>query len=73
MNEILLATASCWPTGLPHCTRSTDHSRAIFSACFATPVAIAGRDSRPALSVVSAIFRPSPSLPIKLSLGTLTR
>ena len=32
MKEIFSATASCSPTGLPHCTRSADHSRAIFSA-----------------------------------------
>ena len=34
MNAIFLATASCSPTGRPHCTRSRDHSLAIFSTGF---------------------------------------
>lgn len=73
MNDSLRATASCSASGLPHCTRSPDHSRAILSAHFADPVALAGIDSRPALRVVSAIFRPSPSRPTRFSLGTRTR
>ena len=31
-DETFLATASCSPTGRPHCTRSRDHSLAIFNA-----------------------------------------
>ena len=72
MNEIFLATASCSPTGRPHCTRSADHSRAIFSASFPAAAQLAGSDSRPVFSVVRAIFRPWPSLPIRLVAGTTT-
>jgi hypothetical protein len=39
----------------------------------ADPVALAGIESRPALRVVSAIFNPSPSRPIRFSRGTRTR
>ena len=72
MKAIFPATASCCPTGRPHCTRSADHSRAIFSDHLPVAEHIAGIDSRPALSVVSAIFSPSPSLPSRFSTGTRT-
>ena len=72
MKASLPDTASCLPTGRPHCTRSTDHSRAIFSDHLAAPEQSAGIESRPALSVVSAIFRPSPSRPRRFSTGTRT-
>ena len=72
MKAILPPTASCFPTGRPHCTRSVDHSRAIFSDHFAVAEHRAGIDSRPALSVVSAILSPSPSLPSRSSTGTRT-
>ena len=65
MNEIFLATASCSPTGRPHCTRSRDHSLAIFNASFPVAAQLAGSDSRPVFSVVSAIFRPWPSAPMR--------
>ena len=58
MNAILAATASCSPTGRPHCTRSLDHSRAIFRHHLPPPAHIAGSESRPVFSVVSAILRP---------------
>jgi hypothetical protein len=38
----------------------------------ATPTQIAGSASRPVLSVLSAILRPSPSRPIRCSSGTNT-
>ena len=72
MKAIFCATASCWPTGLPHCTRSLDHSRAILVDSLATPRQIAGSARRPVLSVVRAILRPWPSLPITFSAGTKT-
>src|SRR5215471_6379394 len=72
MNEIFLATASCSPTGRPHCTRSRDHSLAIFVATFPAATQLAGSESRPVFSVVRAIFRPWPSLPIRLVAGTTT-
>jgi hypothetical protein len=72
MNAIFLATASCSPTGRPHCTRSRDHSRANFSASFPAAAQLAGSDSRPVFSVASAIFGPCPSSPIRLAAGTAT-
>ena len=72
MKAIFSATAPCSPTGRPHCTRSADHSRAIFSDHLPAAAHMAGIDSRPALSVVSAILRPSPSLPSRFSTGTRT-
>jgi hypothetical protein len=72
MNAIFCATASCLPTGWPHCTRSLANSRAVFVAHFAVPTQIAGSASRPVLSVVSAILRPWPSCPITFSRGTKT-
>src|SRR5262249_30023000 len=72
MNEIFLATASCSPTGRPHCTRSRDHSLAIFNASFPAATQLAGSDSRPVFSVVRAILRPCPSAPIRLVAGTTT-
>ena len=72
MNAILVPTASCLPTGRPHWTRSADHSRAILSDHLPAPAQIAGIDSRPVLSVVRAILRPSPSLPSRFSTGTRT-
>src|SRR5215467_1482099 len=72
MNEIFVATASCSPTGRPHCTHSRDHSLAIFVATFPAATQLAGSDSRPVFSVVRAIFRPWPSLPIRLVAGTTT-
>ena len=67
MKAIFVATASCSPTRRPHCTRSLPHSRAIFTAHLAAPAQMAGSESRPVLSVVSAIFRPWPSRPIRFS------
>ena len=61
MKAIFCATASCSPTGWPHCTRSAANSRATLVAHLATPTQIAGSASRPVLSVVSAILRPWPS------------
>ena len=72
MKAIFLATASCCPTGRPHCTRSADHSRATLSDHLPAPTHIAGSDSRPVLSVVSAIFRPLPRPPMTFSAGTNT-
>ena len=72
MKAILRATASCSPTRCPHCTRSLLHSLAIFTAHFAFPAQMAGSESRPVLSVVSAIFRPWPSRPIRFAAGTRT-
>ena len=73
MNAIFWATASCLPIGRPHWTRSFDHSRATLVAHLACPTQIAGSARRPVFSVVSAIFRPSPSRPIRFSSGTNTR
>ena len=72
MNAIFWATASCLPTGWPHCTRSIDHSRAIFMAALAAAMQIAGSARRPVLRVVSAIFKPWPSWPMRFSAGTKT-
>jgi hypothetical protein len=72
MNEILCATAACAPIGRPHCTRSRLHSRATFSEYFADAVQIAGIESRPVFSVVSAIFRPRPTPPTTADDGTRT-
>ncbi len=72
MNAMCLATASWSPIRVPHWTRSFDHSRAIFSAHLASAAVIAGSDSRPRLRVSSAIFRPSPSAPIRFATGTRT-
>ena len=72
MKASLVPIASCSPTGRPHCTRSVDHSRAIFSDHFAVAEHIAGIDRRPVLRVVSAIFKPSPSRPSRLATGTRT-
>ena len=72
MKAIFCATASCLPTGWPHCTRSFDHSRAILVASLEMPRQIAGSARRPVLRVVRAIFRPMPSFPITFSSGTKT-
>ena len=72
MKASFCATGSCLPIGWPHCLRSADHSRAIFSEYFVADRQIAGSDRRPVLSVVSAIFRPLPSPPMTFSLGTKT-
>ncbi len=72
MKLILEPTASCSATGLPHCSRSAAHSRAIFRHHLPAPAHIAGSESRPVLRVVSAIFRPAPSGPIRLAAGTRT-
>ena len=72
MNASFCATASCLPIGLPHCTRSVDHSRAILVAHFDAPTAIAISASRPVFRVVSAILSPSPSRAIRFSSGTNT-
>ncbi len=61
MKEILEPTASWSATGLPHCSRTADHSRAIFRHHLPAATQEAGRESRPVLSVVRAIFRPWPS------------
>ncbi len=49
-----------------------DHSRAILRHHLPPAAHIAGIDSRPVLSVVSAILRPWPSLPSRFSAGTRT-
>ena len=72
MNAIFLATASCSPIGRPHWTRSADHSLAIFRASLPAAAQLAGRERRPVLSVVRAILRPWPSLPMRFPAGTLT-
>ena len=72
MKAIFVATASCSPTLRPHWTRALPHSRAIFTAHLAPPAQVAGSESRPVLSVVSAIFRPWPSRPIRFLAGTRT-
>ena len=72
MSAMRWATASCLPTGRPHCTRSAAHSRAMFSATLALPTQMLGMERRPSLSVVSAIFRPLPSPPTRFSAGTRT-
>ena len=72
MKEIFLATASCSPTGRPHCTRSRDHSLAIFSASLPVAAQLAGSASLPVFSVVKAIFRPWPSAPTRFPAGTRT-
>lgn len=73
MKEILAPTASCRATGLPHCSRTADHSRAIFRHHFPAPTHMAGSESRPVLSVVRAILSPAPSGPMRLAAGTRTR
>ncbi len=72
MKAILWATASCSPMRRPHWTRSPPHSRAILAAHLAAPAQLAGSERRPVFSVVSAIFRPCPSRPMRLSAGTRT-
>ena len=72
MNATFCATASCLPIGRPHCTRSVDHSRAIFVDHFAAPTDSAISASRPVFRVLSAILRPSPSPAIRFSSGTNT-
>jgi hypothetical protein len=72
MNSSFCATASCLPIGRPHCTRSVDHSRAIFVANLVAPTALAVSASRPVFSVLSAIRRPSPSRATRFSSGTNT-
>src|SRR6266487_3349351 len=66
------AVATKISTGRPHWTRSRDHSLEIFSATFPAATQLAGSDSRPVFSVVRAILRPWPSLPIRLVAGTTT-
>ena len=72
MNASFWATASCLPIRRPHCSRSLLHSRPIFVAHLAVPTQIAGSARRPVFSVLSAIFSPSPSRPIRFSSGTNT-
>ena len=72
MKASFSATASCLPTGWPHWTRSAANSRATLVAHFDTPTQMAGSARRPVFSVVRAIFRPWPSLPIRFSFGTKT-
>ncbi|MDT7671501.1 MAG: hypothetical protein QOC67_1417 [Pseudonocardiales bacterium] len=52
MKATLPATASCSPTGRPHCSR--DHSRAIFRHHLADPAHTAGSDSRPTFRLAHA-------------------
>ena len=72
MSEILWVIASWRPTGLPHCTRSPAHLRTMPRQAFTVPTEMLGIESRPSLSVVSAILSPLPSLPIRLAAGTRT-
>ena len=72
MSAILCAMASCLPICLPHCTRLFAQRRHISMQVLAVPTEPLGIDSRPSLSVVSAILRPRPSSPIKFSAGTRT-
>ncbi len=64
--------AWCLPIGTPHCTRSLIQRSSSLMMSFAPPVLDAGRPKRPVFSVVNAIRRPSPGLPIMFSFGTLT-
>ena len=72
MSAIMCATASCLPTGRPHCTRSFAHLRTIARHDLAMPTELLGIERRPSLSVVSAILSPRPSAPIRFSAGTRT-
>ncbi len=72
MSVIMWATASCLPTGLPHCTRSLAHLRTISRQALAVPTEVFGIESRPSFRVVRAILRPRPSDPIRFSAGTRT-
>ena len=69
---IFCATASCFPIGWPHCTRSFAHLRAMRSIAFAAPAQPAGIVRRPVLSVTSASFNPFPSPQRMFSRGTFT-
>jgi hypothetical protein len=42
MRPSICATASCLPTGAPHCSRSAAHSRATFTHHFALAAVVAG-------------------------------
>ena len=68
----LCAIASCFPISWPHCERAAAHFRETSRRTFAPPTTAAGSDSRPVLSVVSAILSPRPSSPIRFSAGTFT-
>src|SRR6266496_2423681 len=72
MNASLSAIASWPPIGRPHCSRAPDHSRATFRHHLPPAAHRAGNESRPALSVVSAILSPCPSRPTTFSAGTRT-
>ncbi len=72
MSEILCAIASWRPTGLPHCTRAPAQRRTMPRQTLTVPTEMLGIESRPSLSVVSAIFRPLPSRPIRLPAGIRT-
>ena len=62
---------ACRPAG-PTAGASMVHQRASSTSAMPPPIAAAGMPRRPTLSVASAIFRPSPGLPIRFSAGTLT-
>ncbi|MDI2022259.1 hypothetical protein PJL18_02792 [Paenarthrobacter nicotinovorans] len=72
MKAIFLPTASCLPTGRPHCVRALDHSREIFRLHFPAATQRPGMESRPVLRVVRAILSPWPSRPSRFAAGTRT-
>ena len=72
ISEILCAIASWRPTGLPHCTRWLAQRLTIPTQTLAVPTEMFGIESRPSLSVVSAILSPLPSLPIRFAAGMRT-
>ncbi len=68
----ICATASCRPTGLPHCTRLAAKSRATFRHHLPAAAQLIGTVSRPVLSVTSASLSPRPSPHSRFSRGTRT-
>jgi hypothetical protein len=72
MSAIMWETASCFPTGRPHCTRSLAQTRQISRQVLTVPTELLGMERRPSFKVVRAILRPRPSAPIRFSTGTRT-
>ena len=72
IDPIIWATASCLPTGAPHCTRSLAQFRTISRHRLPAATEDAGRVRRPVLSVMSASLRPLPSFQRMFSRGTRT-
>ena len=65
MKAIFAATASCSPTGRPHCTASVDHSRAIFEAPLAGAGAHGGQRQPPGVQGGQGDLQAWPSRPIR--------